>query len=225
MDYKDCWYKDACKKYSRSLINCVSCPKFIEMRSLMKQSNLPMNKWKPQKLIPFGAEQLFDELNAIKSDIKNWVEEGNNLYFYSETCGNGKTSWAIKLLQSYFDKVWAGNGLECRGIFVSVPNFIIKSKENMRIIDDDFVEMRSKLNDVDLVVWDDIATTKLTEYEHGLLLAYIDTRVLNGKANIFTGNANKETMTNYLGERLTSRVYSNSKVFKFTNRDMRGVKV
>lgn len=225
MEYKDCWYKEVCKKYSRSLVNCVACPKFIEMRNLMKQSNLPKNKWKPQDLISFGNEKTHSELMRIKGDIKNWVENGNNLYLYSKTCGNGKTSWSIKLMQSYFDKVWAGNGLECRGIFISVPNFLIKNKEIINVMDEDFVELKSKIADVDLVIWDDIATTKLTEYEHGLLLAYIDTRMLNGKANIFTGNADKETMNTYIGERLTSRVYSGSKVLEFTNRDMRGVEL
>ena len=223
--YKDCWYKEVCKKYTRNQVNCVSCPKFIEMKTMLELSNLPEKKWKPQKLLPLRDEDSWNELMDIKKNIRNWVDSGKNLYIYSETCGNGKTSWAIKLLQSYFDKIWMGNGLECRGIFISVPNFLIKNKEIITKFDNDFVELKNKLDKVDLVIWDDIASTKLTEYEHELLLAYIDTRILNEKANIFTGNVNEEVMKSYLGERLTSRVWASSKVIEFTNLDMRGVDV
>lgn len=221
--YKDCWYKEVCKKYTRNEVNCISCPKFIEMRAMLSQSNIPEKKWKPQNLRPMDDVVGFSELTMIKNDIKNWVESGKNLYMYSKTCGNGKTSWAIKLMQSYFDKVWAGNGLDCRGIFISVPNFLLKNKEIITKFDEDFVNLKNKLNEVDLVIWDDIAVSKLTEYEHSLLLAYIDTRILNEKANIFTGNADNNLMETYLGERLTSRVWSSGKVIEFTNWDMRGV--
>lgn len=221
--YKDCWYKEVCKKYTRNEINCISCPKFIEMRSMLNQSNIPEKKWRPHDLLPMGDKVGYEKLMSIKTDIKKWVEDGNNLYMYSKTCGNGKTSWAIKLMQSYFDKVWLGNGLDCRGLFISVPNFLLKNKEIISKFDENFVNMKNKISDVDLVVWDDIAVSKLTEYEHSLLLAYIDTRILNEKANIFTGNADNKLMETYLGERLTSRIWSSSKVIEFTNWDMRGV--
>lgn len=223
IDYNDCWYQEVCKKHTRNKSHCRSCPKFIEMRAMLRQSNLPEKKWKPQQLIPNGNEKSHSRLMEIKSDIKNWVESGNNLYIYSESCGTGKTSWSIKLLQSYFDKVWAGNSLSCRGIFISVPSFLVKNKENISKFDEDFVNLREQLLDVDIVIWDDIAVTKLTEFEHALLLSYIDTRILNEKANIFTGNADKKVIETYLGERLASRVYSGSEVLQFTNRDMRGV--
>lgn len=223
--YKDCWYRGVCKKYTRNEVNCKCCPKFIEMRAMLNQSNLPEKKWNPQNLLPLDDSTSYSELITIKNDIKNWVENGRNLYMYSKTCGNGKTSWAIKLMQSYFDKVWVGNGLECRGLFISVPNFLLKNKEIISKTDEDFINLKNRLNEVDIVIWDDIAVSKLTEYEHSLLLAYIDTRILNEKANIFTGNADNKLMETYLGERLTSRVWSSGKVIEFTNWDMRGVEV
>lgn len=223
--YKDCWYKKVCKKYTRNQINCITCPKFIEMKAMFELSNLPEKKWNPQTLLPLRDEDSWNKLTDIKRNIKDWVDNGKNLYIYSSICGNGKTSWAVKLLQSYFDKVWVGNCLECRGLFISVPNFLIKNKEIITKFDNSFVDLKSKIDKVDLVIWDDIASTKLTDYEHELLLAYIDTRILNEKSNIFTGNANEEVMKTYLGERLTSRVWASSKVIEFTNLDMRGVEV
>ena len=40
----------------------------------------------------------------------------------------------------------------------------------------------------DLVIWDDIAATKLGDFDQANLLTYIDQRKLQGLSKIFTGN-------------------------------------
>ena len=45
--------------------------------------------------------QAFTDLSIIKNNIVSFAKNGNNIYIYSKIPGNGKTSWAIKLIQSY----------------------------------------------------------------------------------------------------------------------------
>lgn len=221
---RDCWYKNVCTKLKTDPTSCTACFRFYEMTSLMAQSNIPENRWEVSKLRADADIYEYNYLRDLKSTIKDWVQNGNNIYIYSTNCGNGKTSWAIKLMQAYFDKVWIGNGGKCRGVFISVPTFLVRNKEIINKFDDDFANLKSKLLDADLVIWDDIASTKLSEFDHSLLLAYVDSRILSGKANIFTGNVIPANLTDYVGERLASRILSNCALIQFQNRDMRGCK-
>lgn len=222
MDIKDCWYNDVCNLQPQ---NCNrSCIRFLEMEYLMEQSNLPQSRWFPIKLIAGADRESFINLSQIKNDIRGWVEHGNNLYIYSPNFGNGKTSWSIKLLLAYFNSIWAGNGFRRRGIFISVPEFLDRNREVISNRDEDFVELRADILNCDLVVWDDITSTKLTDFNHSMLLNYIDARILGKKSNIFTGNTDYAIMTEYLGGRLASRIWNSSEVVEFTDGDKRGLR-
>lgn len=221
MDVKNCWYREVCPKCPDQ---CgPTCLRYIEMINLVKQSNIPESKWVPLKLRPGIDRSAFVELQGIKENIKSWVQDGNNLYIYSENCGNGKTSWAIKLMLAYFNEVWAGNGFRRRGMFFSVAEFLDRSRELMNNRDEEFVKLRQDIIDCDLIIWDDISSTKLTDFNHSLLLNFIDARILANKANIFTGNVDYEGMVKNLGSRLSSRVWNSSKLVAFMDQDKRGV--
>jgi len=193
------------------------------MLSLVQQSNIPPSKWIPLKLRPGKDRLAFIRLQEIKDDIENWTKKGGNLYIYSDTFGNGKTSWAIKLMLAYFNKVWAGNGFRRRGIFVSVPEFIDRNREIINNRDEEFVKIREDLLKCDLVIWDDISSIKLTDFNHAILFNYIDARMLANKANIFTGNVDYEGMMKNLGGRLASRIWNGSEIVQFVDQDKRGV--
>jgi len=193
------------------------------MLSLVQQSNIPPSKWVPLKLRPGKDRSAFIRLQEIKDDIENWTKSGGNLYIYSDTFGNGKTSWAIKLMLAYFNKVWAGNGFRRRGIFVSVPEFIDRNREIINNRDEEFVKIREDLLKCDLVIWDDISSIKLTDFNHATLFNYIDARMLANKANIFTGNVDYEGMMKNLGGRLASRIWNGSEIVQFVDQDKRGV--
>jgi len=127
------------------------------------------------------------------------------------------------LMLAYFNKVWAGNGFRRRGIFVSVPEFIDRNREIINNRDEEFVKIREDLLKCDLVIWDDISSIKLTDFNHAILFNYIDARMLSNKANIFTGNVDYESMTKNLGGRLASRIWNGSEIVQFVDQDKRGV--
>ena len=83
--------------------------------------------------------------------------------------------------------------------------------------------MKNLLTDIDLVVWDDIASTDVSAYDYSQLLMYIDNRLLNGLSNIFTGNyADRGRLEKRVGMKLASRIWSDTtEVIIFEGGDMR----
>ena len=191
------------------------------MQNLLNESQIPESKQKFISLIPDDCDyNAFCELADIKSDIVNFVEHGENLYIVSRNTGNGKTTWSIKLMLKYFDSIWAGNGFNIRGLFIHVPTFLLKCK-NFNVKDQEFEDLKSNLLKVDLVIWDDIGSTGLSNYDLTQLLMYIDQRLLSSKSNIFTGNLLATDLDKALGSRLASRVYNTSTVIQFNGKDKR----
>ncbi len=223
-DVTKCWYIDVCNKFQTEECNA-SCIRYMEMDYLMQNSGIPKNRQYSVSLIPSKNDvQAFLTLKDIKDNIVEFVQNGESVYIYSNNFGNGKTTWAIKLMQKYFDNVWAGNGFRCRGIFIHVPTFLTKIKEGISKKDEDFELLKSRLLTVDLVIWDDIAATKLGDFDHANLLTYIDQRKLQQLSNIYTGNLSQEQLQDALGNRLASRVWNDSIPVRFVGADRRGIK-
>jgi len=222
---KKCWYLENCPYCKDTDSYNPTCPAYMEMSYLMDTSNLPENKQYPIILTPPPED--YDEyvrLKNIKDNIVKFVEGGNNLYIYSKNFGNGKTSWSIKLLHQYFNEIWIGNGFRTRGIFINVPTFLNDLKNNISSKDKSFERMKNRISDVDLLVWDDIAATKLSNYDYNNLLSYIDTRVLKGLSNIYTGNIIPEDLDQYVGNRLASRIANQSTHVQLVGEDRRQVR-
>lgn len=217
-----CWYERFCKNYKEDcMLNCI---RYNEMNYMMESAKIPKGNQFHNKLIPQVLDiENFKLLNEIKTDILNFVKNGENLYIYSKYFGNGKTTWAIKIMQNYFNKIWAGNGFTQRGLFIHVPSFLTKFKEVINKKDEEFEDIKKQLLEVDLVIWDDIAAGKLTDFDHTNLLTYIDQRKLNGKSNIYTGNLNEHELVEALGNRLKSRVWNDSTVVELYGNDRRGI--
>lgn len=222
-DVETCPYKDVCS--IRDTYECNGgCIRYMEMHYLLSVSGVPKSKWIPMPLIPENMDvESFTRLKTIKDDILNFVNDGCSLYLYSNTTGNGKTSWAIKILLKYFDEVWCGNAFTPRGLFINVPHFLRMVTENVTNPTQEFKELKQLLISIDLVVWDDIGATKLSDYDHKNLLSFIDQRILAEKANIYTGNLAGEHLPDALGQRLASRVYYESSVVELKGQDRRGL--
>lgn len=220
-DKENCWYIKNCSKYNTNLCN-KNCIRYMEMHYLMETSNIPKSKKFKNELIP---EQIdipnFEFLNQLKTNIVKFVNNGENLYIYSERFGNGKTTWAIKIMQKYFNDIWLGNGFKMRGLFIHVPSFLTKCKDIISNKDEEFDNLKQNLLNVDLVIWDDIAAGKLSDYDYNNLLTYIDQRKLNGKSNIYTGNLSEDELKVAVGNRLKSRIWNDSYVVQFIGSDRR----
>lgn len=211
----ECWYKDTCDD------DCEKCSTYFQMKWQMEHSGLPPAK---QKVIDLWItdeidRSAFKRLSDIRKNIVDFVEQGKNLYICSNYTGNGKTSWAIKMLHTYFHYTAVGNYENLKGMFVSTTDLLLKLK--------DFNEPLSKtyknaLETVDVVIWDDIAVTGISLYDFTHLYSIIDKRILAEKSNIFTSNQPEySSLEDLLGSRLASRIYHTSEIIELRGKDMR----
>lgn len=211
----DCWYAQSCED------DCSKCVVYPQMKWQFDNSGLPKSKYMPIKLKPQSNDRrAFEKLADIRENIEDFVEQGKNLYICGEIPGNGKTSWAIKMLQTYFHYVAEGNMFEVKGMFVSVPDLLLRLKDFSNPVSNEYKE---NLRNTDLLILDDIAVTGLSQYDYLQLFTLIDSRMLSGKSIIFTSNVTDiKKLEEVIGERLASRVFGNSIIVEIKGGDMRG---
>jgi len=218
---ENCPYKDRC--------NGIDCDKDFCMRKYrldcLYDNSLLTAPLKQHKTLFADADgtdlQEFTKLSNIEKSADKFVADGLNLYIHSSNCGNGKTSWSIRILKSYFNKIWMKSNFKCQGLFISVPSYLLALKESISKYNEYADFINTNVLDADIVIWDDIATKIGTEFELNHLLNMINTRMNNGKCNIFTSNLGKKELTNALGERLASRICNKSIDIELHGQDKR----
>jgi len=214
---EDCIYKDVCRQKDCS----TNCIRYLEISYLLDKSNIPKARQCRHKMIPEDCDvDAFDRLADIQHNILDFVNNDGSLYLYSYNCGNGKTTWSVKLLLQYFNEIWSGNGFRRRGLFINVPTFLSKSKEVIARPDTKFEELRTAIPNVDLVVFDDISVARLSDYDYTTLLNLIDQRVFNCKSTVYTGNVEPKELEKVVGYRLASRI-AQGHIIELKGLDMR----
>lgn len=203
---------DACK---------VFCKKCYALNYLISTSGIGKVYLKGAKLRPEERDlETFKRLKNIKDNMKEFVAEGQNLVIKSSTCGNGKTSWATKLLLNYYLQI-CEDGLLKDALFVGTKHFLMDMKEAIGTKDPKIKVIMRRLEEANLVVWDDMGSDALTEYEYDLIWQILDKRLQKGLSNIYTMNCTDETLLNNIGQRLNSRILSNSIVMVIIGADRR----
>ena len=98
--YDKCNHKDCDKPF---------CLRQYKLDCLYNEALLSMSQRKhiTLKVDASGVDlEEFKRLANIEKNIDLFVQEKQNLYIHSSTCGNGKSSWAIRMCTSYLDKIW-----------------------------------------------------------------------------------------------------------------------
>ena len=165
----------------------------------------------------------FMRLHQISKEAEEFVSQGKNLYLYSTGCGNGKTSWALRIVQEYIRKIWFKSDMRPRVLFINVPKFFLMLKDNISNQNEYTMHIKEYAADCDLIVWDDIGTKMGTEFEVENLLNIVNNRIDNGKANIYTSNILPEQLKARVGERLYSRIVHLSENIELRGADKRGI--
>lgn len=214
-------------KYARGL--CKSddndfCIKLFKIDALYNLSLISdqQRKYVSLRIDANGTDrEEFVQLKDLETNIVSFVNSGKNLYLYSSNCGNGKTSWALRLCQKYIENIWYKTDIECKVLFISVPKFFLMLKDNITHQNDYIKRIKENVNTCDLVVWDDIGTKVGTEFEIENLLSIVNNRIDNGKSNIYTSNMNPEQLNERVGERLYSRIINMSMNIQLHGADKR----
>lgn len=183
---------------------------------LLEVSGLPYIYWEEVKLnVPDSDVRAYDRLVEIKNSIYD-ISEPNldmkNLLICSNKTGNGKTSWAIKILQYFIFKSAQHYPEEENGFFVPVTEFVLASKEYDSSYRKKYWDMLNMIEKSRVVVFDDIGAGEYSRAEYMSLLSAIEGRVFRKQYCIFTSNFTEknDVVVKKLGERLADRVFETS---------------
>ena len=186
---KNCWLNKDCND-DNYYCDDSFCVKNFKLSKLYANA-LISNKQRQRVTFLLDADESDDAnykyLSTIEKNIMNFVALGGNLYIHSSVTGNGKTSWALRLVQAYFSNIWLDASIEdCRALFINVPRYLLALKDNISQKSDYVAYVKSHVLDADIVIWDEVGTKGLTQFEHENILNLISIRIDNGKANIYT---------------------------------------
>lgn len=220
---KNCWLTEACNQKDCDTF----CLRRFKLNYLYTQALVSEEQRKRVVLRvddDLTDSQIFDQLQFIAAHIEEAVRGGLNLYLYSSITGNGKTAWALRLLQEYFNKIWVRSDLTCRALFINVPKFFLALKDNISEKNEYIAQIKANVLKADLVIWDEVALKTLTPFEMENLLNLINNRIDLGKSNIYTSNISPEELLVLVGDRLYSRIIKLSTVLQFKGQDKRFLK-
>lgn len=224
----DCFVKSTCKKYIKDN-SCDTkdfCIKLFKLNELYDNAIVSQSQRKRVGLVldsDMSDAEAFEKLSDIEQNIIPFIKDGKNLFIYSSNVGNGKTSWALRMIQSYFNKIWPESSMVCKALFINVPRFLLTLKDSITNNSDYIDHIKENVLTTDLVVWDEIGVKSLTTYEHEHLLNLINTRLDNNKSNIYTSNLFDEELKEKIGDRLYSRITNLSVNIELKGRDKRGL--
>lgn len=215
----NCWYANNCKEDC----DCDSCIVYVQLKWQMDNSGLYPAQQKPIKLYIHQYNQIdepaYKRLSDIRQNITDFVDEHKNLYICGEIPGNGKTSWAIRMLHTYFHYRAEGNYTNLLGMFVNTTDLLLKLKDFNHPISQKYLK---NLETVDLVVFDDIGVTGMTQYDLAQFFNIVNKRISAEKSTIFTSNiVDLHTLESMIGARLASRIYNASEIIELKGLDMR----
>lgn len=221
IETSQCWMRGSCKKPQ-----CDSfCIKLFKMDQLYTNAQIPLSRRSHTTLRADSDgtdEKEFTQLQEIISNIEQFVQDGTSLYIHSVITGNGKTSWAKRAIEAYFNRIWWKCDIACKALFVSVPRYLLALKSSISKPDPYVDHVNENILDADLVVMDEIGIKAATPFEMEHLLNIVNTRMDMGKSTIFTSNLTDDEMVQRLGDRLYSRISKGTVNIELHGQDKRG---
>lgn len=195
-----------------------------KVRQLLAESGLPKKYFEPQKLVPRNMDhEAWKWLEDYRSNVVENVQKGLNIVITSPIVGNGKTSWAIRLLQRYIAETALDGRLVTKGVFcVSSSMLEIFGDFGYFETSVEFFDYLNRLKNCELLVIDEIGSGRLTQVSYNHFYDLVNYRVDNNLATIYTTNYNDAQIKDVLGERLYSRIYDMATVIEFGASNVRG---
>lgn len=219
---KDCWLTKQC-----SHVDCDhTCMRRFKLDYLYNQAGMSLKQRTYIDLVIDKDESdkdSFTYLHSLEEHIDEFVKSGDSVYIHSSTTGNGKTSWALRLIQAYLNSIWYSSPLTCRALFIHVPRFLLALKDNISVKSDYVQHIKDNILQADIVVWDEIGTKSFTQFEHENILNMVNSRIELGKSNVYTSNLNADELQAAVGNRLYSRIVLTSNDVPLVGADKRGL--
>ena len=196
--------------------------KFYE--SELVRSLLPPKKLAKKVIIPSSDKEAYQRLYEIGNNILSFVSEGNNLMIWSNEVGTGKTLMATKLAEQYILKRNENNRATDCALFINVGDLLFYKKDSFNnVVSQKMIwDLEEKIKDCKLVVWDDIGTKGMSEFDKEYLIVLLNHRLNDlHKSNIYTTNLNENQLREVIGSRLTSRLREDTEIIELKGGDKR----
>ncbi len=201
---------------------------------MWSRSNVPKAQWKVHNLTPDPEDvEAYDRLNHIKEYVWSFFyQHHHHLIICGKNLGCGKTSWALKIMGSYFSQCSDDfDGIDVdsldrvvdKGVFLPTVSFLADlkqfgSNEKSR-------QLYERVKKSELVIFDDVAAVPMSKYDYNILYALADTRIFAGLPCIFTTNAvSEDELAKELGPRIAARIWRPSTIIEIKGKGYRGVK-
>lgn len=217
-----CWANRYCKKKSED--NCSEeCDIYVLLKALYSQSNIPKVYQIDVEMQTTSQEEtnIYRKLNKYLEEIWKNVINGKGLYLHSVGTGNGKTTWACKMVNAYFRKIVFTSSLEYEGFYINTPTFLEELRASYDEKSAEFSKKMYMVMNCKLLVIDDIGSEKPSDWVTERLYTIINNRITNGLATIYTSNVSLESLETALGHRIASRIKGSSDCIKFIGIDRR----
>ena len=220
----DCWLSWKCKKAKQGCPDF--CMKLFRVNKLYEESGISMSQRQhiDLRIDSDGTDrEAFIFLKGVENDIENYVNQGKNLYIHSQGYGCGKTSWCLRLVEAYIDKIWYKTELTAKVLFIHVPRFMWALKDAISSPSAYVNHIKENVYKSDIVIFDEIANKAATQYEEEQLLNMINTRLDMGKSSFYTSNVTDSELSEKIGGRLASRILGLSDNITLMGKDKRGL--
>lgn len=221
MEFK-CWFARICgsQEICSHQTDLTACTRYNQMYLQTVKAGipgmLPINHQLEKPKNPDSLDYcVYTKLMSL--DLEKLVEDGKSIVIESSKSGNGKTTWAQRLLLKYLTKNLEKSDV---GYFLDLPQVFHEVKESIssgeRLPYDDIFK------NVKLLVIDNVGHRAYSSYEKEWLLRVLSLRSLKGLSTIYTMTLSKQSsLTDMIGERLFSRIYNGSTHFVFFENDKR----
>ena len=224
----NCWYcleeTNECAKGQNVEWCDINCPIYKNVKANFGKSNLPEKYWWPFTLKKTKVDaEAIDSILQIKSNLSEFVDSGKNILLQSSKCGNGKTSWGIRLLQKQIELNYKGSlSAWPPAFFVYTPSLLLEARKSISSKNTNFDTLQLIIENSPLVMFDDIGCIALKDYDLLILSTLIESRLLKGLSSIFTTNLQDESLKEVLGDRLYDRILRLSQVITLKAESLRG---
>ena len=198
-----------------------------KLNDLFEHSGLPKKFFEPQILVERKADiECWQWLEDVRNNIVEEVQNGLSIVITSSILGNGKTSWAVRLLQRYLAETALDGRMVEKGMFVVSAQLLTEFGDyNYFQTMQEFLERFERLKTCELLVIDEIGGGSLTKASYPYLYDLVNYRVDNNLSTVYTTNYTDEEIIDLLGQRLYSRIYDTSVVLEFEASNVRGLEV
>lgn len=207
----------------------IDCNTYTKCKRAFELAGFPNAFWNPPCKLIMSPEdvQPMAVTQHVRQNISSFVANGQNLWIWSSTSGNGKSYRASVIGITYIlTQVLQGNKVENCIKYVYIPKLITDYElADMYSYDNDkrqqFLDYVDSLNDSDLVIWDGLGYGSDSRIETVIIRAIINNRLNSNKSNLFISNKSLPEVNNIIGKDLYQRLNNSSLIVSFSGPDLR----